>query len=171
MQSIFVTDLPFLTYHHIKATMSTVEPKAWPSQGHSKLGQMSRHYCGHYPFFIITPGEGVIIIHLHGVVTVDRVINSVRPWVHPSVCGWVHPSVQGLTLKVLIRILRNLVGILRPIWASENEKVDHVKIRGTIFSEMFDLWKKNLQKLVLQIVMWIAHVKATNGLLKIIPLN
>jgi hypothetical protein len=36
----------------------------------------------------------------------------------------VRPSVPGLTLTVQIGILRNLVGILRLIWASENQKIN-----------------------------------------------
>jgi hypothetical protein len=47
---------------------------------------------------------------------VDRVISSVRPSVGVSV--------PGLTSTVLIGILRNFVGILRLIWASDNQKVD-----------------------------------------------
>jgi hypothetical protein len=54
----------------------------------------------------------IIIIHRHGVVAVDSV----------QLCA----SVSPVTSTVLIGILRNLVGILRLIWASEIQKVDDI---------------------------------------------
>jgi hypothetical protein len=50
----------------------------------------------------------------------DQLRACVRPWVNL----WVRTSVPGLNLTVLIRILWNLVGILRLISASENQKID-----------------------------------------------